>query len=68
MTKTEEIRQTLEREVATLHQTIGGLMVRIESLEKQKSCAIKKAIADNQRVDSLRDELVTKLQESGLTA
>ena len=68
MTKTEEIRQTLEREVATLHQTIGGLIARVESLEKQKSCAIKTAIAESQRVDSLRDELVTTLQESGLTA
>ena len=66
MTKTEEINQKLEREVATLHQTIGGLMVRIESLEKQKSCLISTATEERKKRTALYDSLFDKIKESGL--
>ena len=68
MTKTEEIRQTLEREVATLHQTIGGLMVRIESLEKQKECLIKVGAETSANFNVLKDKLYAQLEEAGLIA
>jgi hypothetical protein len=41
MNNTEEIHILAQREVAQLHQSIGGLLDRIESLEKQKECLIK---------------------------
>ena len=66
MTKTEEIRQTLEREVATLHQTIGGLMVRIESLEKQKECLVKVGAETSANLNVLKDKFYAQLDEAGL--
>jgi prefoldin subunit 5 len=45
MNNTVEIHQLIQREVAELHQTIGGLLARIESLEKQKECLVKVASA-----------------------
>jgi uncharacterized protein (UPF0218 family) len=68
MTKTEEIRQTLEREVATLHQTIGGLMVRIESLEKQKECLVKVGAETSANLNVLKDKFYAQLEEAGLIA
>ena len=66
MTKTEEIRQTLEREVATLHQTIGGLIARIESLEKQKECLIKVGTETSANLNVLKDKFYAQLDEAGL--
>lgn len=66
MTKTEEIHQTLEREVATLHQTIGGLVARIDSLEKQKECLIKVGAQTSANLDTLKDKFYAQLDESGL--
>ncbi len=66
MTKTEEIRQTLEREVATLHQTIGGLIARVESLEKQKECLIKVGAETSANLNVLKDKFYAQLDEAGL--
>ena len=66
MTKTEEIRQTLEREVATLHQTIGGLIARVESLEKQKECLTKVGAETSANLNVLKDKFYAQLDEAGL--
>ena len=58
MNETEEIHQILEREVSELHQTIGGLMVRIESLEKQKECLIKVGVDKSANFDILKEKFL----------
>lgn len=66
MNSTKEINTLLQREVAELHQTIGGLMVRIESLEKQKECLIKVGAETSANLNVLKDKFYAQLEESGL--
>ena len=66
MNSTKGINTLLQREVAELHQTIGGLMVRIESLEKQKECLIKVGAETSANLNVLKDKFYAQLDESGL--
>ena len=66
MNNTEELNTILQREVAELHQTIGGLMVRIESLEKQKECLVKVGAETSANLNVLKDKFYAKLDEAGL--
>ena len=66
MTKTEEIRTLLEREVAQLHQAIGGLMVRIDDLEKQSNRSVDEVFKARKKHDDLREKFHAQLDESGL--
>jgi len=66
MNSTKEINTLLQREVAELHQTIGGLMVRIESLEKQKECLVKVGAETSENLNVLKDKFYAQLEESGL--
>ena len=66
MTKTEEIRTLLEREVAQLHQAIGGLMVRIDDLEKQSNRSVDEAFKAHKKHDDLREKFHAQLDEAGL--
>jgi len=68
MNDTKGINTLLQREVAELHQTIGGLMVRIESLEKQKECLIKVGAETSANLNVLKDKFYTQLEEAGLIA
>ncbi len=68
MNNTEETHTLLQREVATLHQTIGGLMVRIESLEKQKECLIKVGAETSANFNVLKDKFYAQLEKAGLIA
>ena len=65
MNNTEETHTLLQREVAELHQTIGGLMVRIESLEKQKECLIKVGAETSENLDILKNKFYAKMDEAG---
>jgi len=66
MNNTEELNTILQREVAELHQTIGGLMVRIESLEKQKECLVKVGAETSANLNVLKDKFYAQLDEAGL--
>jgi hypothetical protein len=66
MIKAEETHTLLQREVAELHQTIGRLMVRIESLEKQKDCLIKVGAETSANLNVLKDKFYAQLDESVL--
>ena len=66
MIKVEETHTLLQREVAELHQTIGRLMVRIESLEKQKECLIKVGAETSANLNVLKDKFYAQLDEAGL--
>ena len=66
MNNTEETHSLLQREVAKLHQTIGGLMVRIESLEKQKECLIKVGAETSANLNILKDKFYAQLDEARL--
>ena len=66
MNNTEEMNTLLQREVAELHQTIGGLMVRIESLEKQKECLIKVGAETSANLNILKDKFYAQLDEARL--
>ena len=66
MNNTEEIHPLLQREVAKLHQTIGGLMVRIESLEKQRDCLIKVGAETSANLNVLKDKFYAQLDEARL--
>ncbi len=68
MNNTEETNPLLQREVAKLHQTIGGLMVRIESLEKQKECLIKVGAETSANLNVLKDKFYAQLEEAGMIA
>ena len=68
MNSTKEINTLLQREVAELHQTIGGLMVRIESLEKQKECLIKVGAETSANLNVLKDKFYAQLEEAGMIA
>ena len=68
MNNTEELNTILQREVAELHQTIGGLMVRIESLEKQKECLVKVGAETSANLNVLKDKFYAQLEEAGLIA
>ena len=54
MNNTEELNTILQREVGELHQTIGGLIARIESLEKQKECLIKVGVDKSSKIHEMR--------------
>tara|TARA_B100001175_G_scaffold305410_1_gene302463 strand:+ start:471 stop:695 length:225 start_codon:yes stop_codon:yes gene_type:complete len=66
MNNTEEMNTLLQREVAELHQTIGGLMVRIESLEKQKECLVKVGAETSANLNVLKDKFYAQLDEARL--
>jgi len=68
MIKAEETHTLLQREVAELHQTIGRLMVRIESLEKQKDCLIKVGAETSANLNVLKDKFYAQLEEAGMIA
>jgi len=68
MTKTEEIHTLLQREVAELHQTIGRLIARVESLEKQKECLTKVGAETSANLNVLKDKFYAQLEEAGLIA
>ena len=68
MNDTKGINTLLQREVAELHQTIGGLMVRIESLEKQKECLIKVGAETSANLNVLKDKFYAQLEEAGMIA
>ena len=57
MYNTEELDTKLQQEVATLYQTIGGLVARIESLEKQKECLVKVGASSEIKEMSFLDSL-----------
>ena len=65
MNNTEELNTILQREVATLHQTIGGLVARIESLEKQRDCLVKVGAETSANLDVLKDKFYAKMDEAG---
>jgi hypothetical protein len=60
MNNTEEIHVLVQREVAQLHQSIGGLLDRIESLEKQKKCLIKVGVEKSANLTSLRKSFMRR--------
>ena len=66
MNDTKGINTLLQREVAELHQTIGRLMVRVESLEKQKECLVKVGAETSENLNVLKDKFYAQLEESGL--
>ena len=65
MNNTEELNTILQREVAELHQSIGGLIARIESLEKQKECLVKVGNETSENFDILKDKFYAKMDEAG---
>ena len=68
MNNTEELNTILQREVAELHQSIGGLIARIESLEKQKECLVKVGTETSENFDILKDKFYAKIDEAGQDA
>ena len=66
MNNTEDNHTLLQREVAQLHQSIGGLIARIESLEKQKECLIKVGAEKSANFNVLKDKFYAQLDEAGL--
>mgnify|MGYP003153793412 CR=1 FL=1 len=65
MNNTEELNTKLQQEVATLYQTIGGLVARIESLEKQRDCLVKVGAETSENLDVLKDKFYAKMDEAG---
>ena len=65
MNNTEELNTKLQQEVATLYQTIGGLVARIESLEKQRDCLVKVGAETSADLDVLKDKFYAKMDEAG---
>ena len=64
MNNTEELHILVQREVAQLHQSIGGLLDRIESLEKQKECLIKVGAEKSANFNVLKDKFYAKMDEA----
>jgi hypothetical protein len=64
MNNTEEIHVLVQREVAQLHQSIGGLLDRIESLEKQKKCLIKVGVEKSANFNILKEKFYAKVDEA----
>ena len=65
MNNTEENHTLVQCEVAELHQTIGGLTVRIESLEKQKECLIKVGVDKSANYDILKEKFYANMDKAG---
>jgi preprotein translocase subunit YajC len=63
MNNTEEIHILVQREVAQLHQSIGGLIARIESLEEQKECLIKVGVDKSSQFEILKDKFYDKMDK-----